>query len=56
MATTAGELKQKMRTMRMIPGYPSLSNEARGVMNYPAASGRGINKENIFNIAASGGE
>jgi hypothetical protein len=22
----------------------------------PAASGRGINKENIFNIAASGGE
>jgi hypothetical protein len=23
-------------------------------MNYPAASGRGINKENIFNIAASG--
>jgi hypothetical protein len=25
-------------------------------MNYPAASGRGINKENIFNIAASGGE
>jgi hypothetical protein len=25
-------------------------------MNYPAASGRGINKENIFNIATSGGE
>jgi hypothetical protein len=25
-------------------------------MNYPAASGRGINKENIFNIAASGEE
>jgi metal-responsive CopG/Arc/MetJ family transcriptional regulator len=25
-------------------------------MNYPAASGRGINKENILNIAASGGE
>jgi hypothetical protein len=25
-------------------------------MNYPAASGRGINKENIFNIAASGGK
>jgi len=25
-------------------------------MDYPAASGRGTNKENIFNIAASGGE
>jgi hypothetical protein len=51
----ATEQGSSRRTNRLADEDLSLISEGLK-MNYPAASGRGINKENIFNIAASGGE